>query len=274
MAVEGVRGVLTQASSAEEAWRLSHVRYQPSPDIAGFVEHYWSVSWDLRGVRPQRVETLPHPSIHMVFDRTGGGCIAGVTRGKFVRMLEEEGGVFGVKFKPGGFHPFLQTPVSGLTDRSVALRDVFGPEGDELDAAVRAECDDAGRVRVVDAFLRGRETTLDANVVRIAEIVYSVARERGILKVEDLVARYGLSARTLQRLFAKYVGVTPKWVIQRYRLHEAAAQLATGEPVSHAMLAASLGYSDQAHFVKDFKATVGASPGAYAATRFANDNRR
>lgn len=265
MTVEGVRGVLTQASSANEAWRLSHVRYQPSPDVALFVEHYWSVSWDLRGTSPQRVETLPHPSIHMVFDRTGESRIAGVARGKFVRMLDGEGGVFGVKFKPGGFHPFVRAPVSGLTDRSVALRDVFGLEGDALDEAIRSEGDDAGRVRVVEAFLRGRAVVPDENVARIAQIVYSIAREPGFLKVEDLVARYDLSARTLQRLFAKYVGVTPKWVIQRYRLHEAAAQLATGEPVSHAMLAASLGYSDQAHFVKDFKATVGTSPGAYAA---------
>lgn len=25
----------------------------------------------------------------------------------------------------------------------------------------------------------------------------------------------------LQRLFAEYVGVSPKWVIERYRMHEA-----------------------------------------------------
>ncbi len=58
--------------------------------------------------------------------------------------------------------------------------------------------------------------------------------------------------------------MSPKWVIQRYRLHEAAEQLAAGEPVSQPGLALSLGYSDQAHFVRDFKAIVGVTPGAYA----------
>ena len=73
-----------------------------------------------------------------------------------------------------------------------------------------------------------------------------------------------MNVRTLQRLFDKYVGVSPKWVVQRYRLHEAAEQLAAGSTTSQADLAIALGYSDQAHFNRDFKAVVGTSPGEYA----------
>src|SRR5262249_3195406 len=142
--------------------------------------------------------------------------------------------------------------------------EVFGAEGDDLDRAVLAESVDLNRINIVEGFLRGRRTDPDENAPLVTEIVYAVAKERGILKVEDLVERYGLSKRTLQRLFAKYVGVSPKWVIQRYRLHEAAEQLATDAPVNQAALALSLGYSDQAHFVRDFKAIVGVSPAAYA----------
>jgi AraC-like DNA-binding protein len=98
----------------------------------------------------------------------------------------------------------------------------------------------------------------------VSEIVYAVAKDSGILKVQDLVALYLLNTRTLQRLFAKYVGVSPKWVIQRYRLHEAAERLVGPTPISQSTLALSLGYSDQAHFIRDFKAIVGMSPAAYA----------
>jgi AraC-like DNA-binding protein len=100
-------------------------------------------------------------------------------------------------------------------------------------------------------------------VGHVAQIVHAVAGDRTILRVDDIVALYGLNKRTLQRLFAKYVGVSPKWVIQRYRLHEAAARLAGSPDVSHAALASDLGYSDQAHFVRDFKKIVGMSPAAY-----------
>lgn len=256
------RGILKTAVADRRRYR--HERYHPSADLDPYVEHYWVVEWDLRGLTPERAETLPHPSVHMVFERDGGSRIRGAARAKFSRLLEDKGGVFAVKFRPGGFYPFVGVPVSRFSDRTVPLHEVFGAEGDDLDLAVLAESADLDRINVVEGFLRARRTDPDENVTLVTEIVYAVAKEREILKVEDLVERYGLNKRALQRLFAKYLGVSPKWVIQRYRLHEAAEQLATCAPVNQAALALSLGYSDQAHFVRDFKAMVGVSPAAYA----------
>src|SRR5262245_31133238 len=45
---------------------IRHERYHPSPDLEVYVEHYWTVEWNL-GRRQHRAETLPHPSVHMVF---------------------------------------------------------------------------------------------------------------------------------------------------------------------------------------------------------------
>jgi AraC-like DNA-binding protein len=256
------RGILKTAAADQRRYR--HERYHPSADLDPYVEHYWVVGWDLRGLAPERAETLPHPNVHMVFERAGGSRIRGAGREKFSRLLEGKGDVFAVKFRPGGFYPFVGVPVSSFSDRTVPLHDVFGAEGEDLDRAVLAESADLDRINIVESFFRARLTDPDENVTRLTEIVYAVAKERGILKVEDLVERYGMNKRTLQRLFARYVGVSPKWVIQRYRLHEAAEQLATGAPVNQAEIALSLGYSDQAHFIRDFKAIVGVSPAAYA----------
>jgi AraC-like DNA-binding protein len=256
------RGVLK--TETVDPLRHQHARYHASPDLERYVEHYWSVRWDLRGLAAERVETLPHPSVHMVFERPAGGRIAGVARGKFSRLLEGEGGAFSVKFTPGGFHPFAGAPVSRFTDAVVTLRDVFGAKGDALEQAVLAENTDASRITVVEEFLRQCRPGPDENVARVAEIVYAVAGDREILKVEDLVDRYAMNQRTLQRLFAKYVGVSPKWVIQRYRLHEAAERLASGAAIDQSALALDLGYTDQAHFAHDFKTVVGTSPAAYA----------
>jgi AraC-like DNA-binding protein len=74
-----------------------------------------------------------------------------------------------------------------------------------------------------------------------------------------------LSTRELQRRFSRYLGVGPKWVLQRYRLHEAAERIAAGGRGDWAGVAAELGYADQAHFIRDFRAVVGCPPGAYAA---------
>ena len=65
-------------------------------------------------------------------------------------------------------------------------------------------------------------------------------------------------------MFNDYVGVSPKWVIQRYRLQEAAERLAEGRATSLETLALELGFFDQAHFCRDFKALVGRTPAEYA----------
>ncbi len=256
------RGILK--TEVADPQRYMHERYHPSPDLEPYVEHYWMVEWDLRGQAAERAETLPHPSVHMTFEQGGICRIRGAARVKFSRLLEGKGGVFAVKFTPGGFYPFVGVPVSRFSDTTVSLHDVFGAEGDSLGCAVLGESTGLSRIKIIEDFLRARLPEPDENLPLVTELVYAVANEREILKVQDLVDRYGMSKRTLQRLFAKYVGVSPKWVIQRYRLHEAAEKLAAGETVNQAAIALDLGYSDQAHFVRDFKAIVGVSPAAYA----------
>src|SRR5258708_33113380 len=122
------RGVLKGQTA--DLQRSGQAGYSRAPDLAQYVEHYWSVEWDLRGLAPERVETLPHPSVHMIFERNAGSRITGVARGKFSRLLEGSGGVFAAKFRPGGFSPFAGVPVSRFTDTTVSLHEVFGADGD------------------------------------------------------------------------------------------------------------------------------------------------
>jgi AraC-like DNA-binding protein len=86
------------------------------------------------------------------------------------------------------------------------------------------------------------------------------------LRSSDVATALDVDMRSLQRRFRHYVGVGPKWVIRRYRLHEAAEQLKAETPPPLADLAASLGYADQAHFARDFKRVVGRTPGSFAAS--------
>ena len=263
------RGVLSPRPGGR---RFRHARYPPSGDLAFFVEHYWAVGWDLRGEGPRLAETLPHPCVHLVVEEGRSGVV-GVMRGRFSRTLAGKGRVFGVKFRPGAFRPFWEAPVSGLTDRRIGLREAFGADGDHLEDAILPLGDDGARVGVVEAFLRRRRPERDSNVATAARIAGLIADDRTVTRVGDAAARSGLSKRTLQRLFCRYVGVGPKWVIRRYRLHEAAERLADGEDAPNlAELALELGYFDQAHFAKDFEGVVGVAPARYA--RRAHPNPR
>jgi AraC-like DNA-binding protein len=236
-------------------------RYWPADDLAPFVEHFWTVAWDV--AEPEVHEVLPHPSVHLVLER-GFSRVSGVPTGKFTRRLEGKGRVLGTKFRPGGFRPFFGRAVSEMTDRLLTLTEAFGPAGDDLETRALACPDPREGFEIVQEFFRGLEPVPDPAIELVGRIAERAATDREITRVDHLVQIFGLGPRKLQRLFDEYVGVTPKWIIQRYRLHEAAERIAAGTATDGATLAQDLGYADQGHFIRDFKKLVGSSPAQYA----------
>jgi AraC-like DNA-binding protein len=223
----------------------------PAPDLAHYIEAYWVVSW--RYTEPYRQLVVPYPNVHLTF-QAGHGTVRGVSSRHQVRVLEGCNGVFGVAFRPGCFRPFLGSTVAAITDRSIEARAVFAGEP--------AHPVDAG---AVDRFLRAHLPARDATALDVADMVARIAADPGVLRVDALATELGTSVRRLQRLFAEYVGIGPKWVIRRYRLREVTERMASGARVDWASLAAELGYADQPHFVRDFTDVFGESPTRYAA---------
>ena len=237
----------------------THTFAEPSPELAPFIGRYWIVRWDLRGQEPYRQLVTPYPQVHLSFMDDEPGRVNGVVRGHAFRTLAGEGRVIGAAFRPGGFRPFLGRALSTITDRVIAAEAVFGS-----DATGLPDVDDKDLVRSVEALLRRHLPERDPTAERVAEIVALVEAEPGLTSVEALAGRTGLGVRTLQRLFADYVGVSPKWVIRRYRLHGVTERLAAGRAVDWGVLAAELGYADQAHLSRDFRAIFGESPTSFA----------
>jgi len=78
-----------------------HKRYLPVAALAPIIAHFWVAGWDVRGQPPRRVETLPHPPEHIVFETGRAAEIGGVHHGRFSGKLCGLGRVFGIKFRPG-----------------------------------------------------------------------------------------------------------------------------------------------------------------------------
>jgi AraC-like DNA-binding protein len=219
-----------------------------------------------------RQTVIPYPCINLAVER-GQSAIFGVASQSISRVLEGDGLVFGVQFLPGGFQAFFGKPIASLTDRSVPIGEVFDETEHEWEAAILSLQDDAAMIAHAESRLLAKGPQRHADADAVLRIVNTIADEREVGKVDDVVRLTGLSKRTLERLFRQYVGVSPKWVIQHYRLHEAAEYAGRDEPHDWADLAARLGYADQAHFIRDFKRFVGQSPTRYAATARAQEER-
>lgn len=254
------RGIV---DAAELLARVRFRRREPAPPLRPYLEHYWLIDWDLD--QPYASHVVPHPSVNLVFQRFGDRApvaeVSGVGLGLFTQELAGTGRVCGVKFRPGGFRPFAPgRPVSAWTGRRVRL-----PGTDP--APVLSPADEDARVAALDAHLLALAPRPDPLADRAMALADHIRTDRAIRRVADLARTEGVSARLLQRLFAGYVGVGPKWVILRHRIHEALERAETSADVDWPALAADLGYADQAHLVRDFKATVGVPPTAYASRR-------
>ena len=220
-------------------------------DLEPWVQHYWSVSWDLRGCEPFLQETLPHPNVHIVFDQSGSH-VAGVHTGRFSTILEGQSRVFGIKFRPGGFRPFLGSPVGKLANRTIPTDQVFGSSAGadvrQWERTMKSLQDDDALIGAASEFLRVRLPLPDPSVFLATRLVEQILQadvgEGPIHSVQELAHRSGMSQRSLQRLFQEYVGASPKWVIRRYRLHELVERLKAGDVVDGAQAALDLGYFD------------------------------
>jgi AraC-like DNA-binding protein len=252
------RGVLHRLAAGQ----FAHGRLEAPDDLADRIEHFWTVRWNLEGLPPQVQETLPHPNVHLVAEP---GTIAawGVHTGRWTRVLEGRSQAFGIKFRPGAFRALLGRAVSTIADSSIAATALFGADAAAL-ADVLGHVDDRVAVEMASAFLRGRLPPADEDALLAGRIVDAAAADLELHSADALANRFDMSLRTLQRLFQEFVGVGPKWVINRYRIHEAVARVQAGQPVAWAALAQDLGYFDQAHFIADFRKLVGRTPGDYA----------
>ncbi|MGK5023995.1 AraC family transcriptional regulator [Janthinobacterium sp. RB2R34] len=254
------KGIVDPRATAR---RIRLATYPPAAPLAPFVDYFWVVQWDLRGRAPETQRVLPYPNAHLVFD-TGRTAIHGVVRGAFERPLAGAGKVVGMRFAPGGLRPFIGQPLSSFTDSTIAADALLGMLAGLAELLVLQQPDDSAMVAQAQAMLLAALPEID-DAARLASslagrLAAAVAAPNGPASVTQLCEKMAISERRLQRLFADQIGVSPKWVIQRYRLQEAIWRLAQPDAPDLASLALELGFFDQAHFSGKFTALVGSTP--------------
>lgn len=264
---EDARGIVAPDAGMQR-FRLD--RFPPSADVGRLVDRYWVVTWDLRGRPPHTQHVFAHPVVNVVFQDGGPGLVAGVSTTVTSRTLSGAGRALGIMFRAAGFRPVLRRSLSSIRDTTMPWSAVVGAAaGGELARAVAAARDGEAMAAAADAALARLVPARRQSWEETAELVERIAADPAFLTVEDVAREVGATTRQLQRRFADHVGIGPKAVIRRYRLYEAAERARGGGRVDWAGVAASLGYSDQAHLTRDFTASFGLPPGRYLAANTA-----
>lgn len=245
-------------------------RYDVASEFAGFLRRFWIPVWSLPAARLAPQKVLQYPVCLLVV--TGDYArFYGVTSGMSTTTLSGNGWAVGVMCEPAAGFLLTGESVDRYTDRHVALSQVLGDDGVALVNRVRSSMVQDPRSseahRSAMAAFGGvlhRFLPVDDEGDAVNRIAAFVETRNDITRVAQVCEAFDMSERALQRLVHRRLGLTPKWLIQRRRLHDAVERLRT-RTTTLAVVAAELGYADEPHFIRDFSRVTGITPGRFAA---------
>jgi len=263
------------------------LRYRPAPPLSSYIDQFWYVC----GYEPdrKRQSALPTGSVDLTFnlaaddvrvfanaaDRVGmsfdGAVVHGAQSRHFVLDARREVHVIGVHFLPGGGAVLLGVSAQELTDRHLALSDIWGARARTLRERLLEAPTPAAKFALLEQAML--EQYLHARLhPQLVHPAISFAL-RGMqtaptdLRIAQIQTSTGYSPRRFTTLFSDAVGLTPKLYSRINRLRSVVERVARGGEVAWADLASEYGYYDQSHLTRDFREFSGVTPGEYRPVR-------
>jgi len=167
-----------------------------------------------------------------------------------------------VTFTPTGATALLRQPLEEFGNATADLDTVLGRQAglDRLHDQLAAAANRAKRIRLVEDLLRAQAGDARPDPL-VAAAVALIERTQAMMRIEELVQRIGLSQSALERRFRRLVGTSPRRFASLVRLQNVDRLRAAGADLT--TIAHAAGYSDQPHFIKDFKRFTGLAPGSF-----------
>jgi AraC-like DNA-binding protein len=255
------------------------LRYRPASPLSSFIDQFWYA----RGYEPdrKRQSALPTGSVDLTFDlATGdlrvfanaadhvgmsfdGAVVHGAQSRYFVLDARREVHVIGVHFLPGGGAALLGVGALELTDRHIALSDIWGSRAHTLREQLLAAPTPAAKFALLEAEFRARLRPQRLVHPAISFALRGMQTAPAQSRIAQIQSSTGYSPRRFTTLFTATVGLTPKLYSRISRLRSVVERVARGGEVAWADLASEYGYYDQSHLTRDFREFSGVTPGEY-----------
>lgn len=173
--------------------------------------------------------------------------------------------MLGIRFYPHTAAVFLREDISLFNDRVSGLRDILDQSIDVLHAQLLEQPVLTKRLELIEAFLLNRLNRFDkklTTITMLGNVMAELRRPDFFDNIENVAPRYGITSRYLQKLFLQYTGLTPKLYSKINRFQNSLLLVAKKE-ISLTSIAYECGYSDQSHFIREFKSFTGFNPSAF-----------
>ncbi len=175
----------------------------------------------------------------------------------------KESEMFIINFHKGSSYPFVQMPLSTLTDSVVDGELVLTNEIMDLRGMIQEASTIMGKFLAVETFLaRKFAGRLEVNPF-ITYAVRKIIMAPSQASIQQISGKVGYSQKHLIKMFKDNVGLTPKGFLRVIRFQKAIQEIAKTKRANWTSVALESGYYDQAHFINDFRSFSGYTPGQY-----------
>jgi AraC-like DNA-binding protein len=251
--------------------------YQPLTQLSQLVEMLWYI-WNAPG-SPPRYLICPNGAMDLLIhlhdravtlytdaacERVRGPLLAGPKSQSLSIDPAEFTAVLGVRFRPGAARLFFPLPADELHNSGVPLSDLYPREAELLREEILSIPGLDGKIAALQRYLIGRLPAAVPIDPAVEHAVREFDGHRGVRPVSEVQSEMGLSHTRFIQLFRESVGMTPKLFCRVRRFQRALQKVESGQSINWADLAATCGYFDQAHLIRDFRSFSGLTPLAYA----------
>jgi AraC-like DNA-binding protein len=247
--------------------------YRPPPPLSSSVGFLWESGSYVRPHRTERV--LPTGAIDLVIDLAPDGRDHGAVSGarSTFSLLDtsRRREFIGARFKIGGGFIFFG-PAGALRDLRIPVEMLWGRAALELRERLVAVPPGAARFALLQRFLLHRLDRDQRPHPAVRHALWCLRRSQGSASIGVLADECGLSRRRFIEIFRDQVGLTPKLFARLLRFRRSLAAIGASQEVDWADLAAGCGYSDQPHFIHDFRRFTGLTPSVYLRHRTTHVN--
>lgn len=249
-------------------------RVSPKKSLSTIIDCYWIVENEDSTVFQQKI--IPDGFPEMIFhygdnyrvnisgswETQSKSLLAGQIRNHF--LLENTGtsGMIGIKFKPASITQLFDINMLDLTDKVVELGMELYKQFEPIIKKMDSKALFKKTVRELDSFFeqQTREETENDRIINLA--IDLIFQEKGMISVTNLTTKTGVNERKLERLFNKYIGLSPKFYSRIIRFNHI-FQLVQEKQVNWSEIAQLSGFYDQSHFISNFQEFTGEDPSKY-----------
>ncbi|WP_395373240.1 helix-turn-helix domain-containing protein [Marinicella sp. W31] len=191
-----------------------------------------------------------------------GAWVSGMHRHYISISTHPDSEMFVIQFKPFGAHPFFHVPIENLNGQVISAEVLFAEELTAMRGALIEAATSAEKFQLAEAWLHRRFRQSLCPPQELLKLMDALYLEPAA-KYQEIIEDYPNTQKHLIEQFKKYVGLTPKQLQRIIRFNSILQRIHQKEKIQWSDVAYECGFSDQSHFIKEFRHFSGFNPAEF-----------